>query len=92
MIKDYGTYKGGKEMKDTQKTIQEIGHLKSILNLLELRLRYFKDGNLSDREALRKAIDWVSVGYVSSLMAMLSEEDRFQRWQAFTTAKYKKLK
>lgn len=74
---------------DTLKEAQEhCGHLKHLLNLLEFHLRYFQNETPEAREAYRRELDVYDVGYLTSLLEMLFDEGRFQRWKVFTTHRF----
>jgi transcriptional regulator with XRE-family HTH domain len=66
--------------------------IKYLLLLLEDELRWFRDGNPDAREMFRKELDTSDIGYISSLLTMLSEEDKFQRWLALTTTQFQSFK
>jgi hypothetical protein len=62
--------------------------LKLKLMELEIDLRYFKDSSKEVRDALRRELDWGDVGYLTSLLMMLSSEDQFVRWRSMTSRPY----
>jgi len=51
----------------------------TLQRLLE-QLEYFKQGTETDRKKFRELIDPMEVGYVSSLLKALFDEEGFQRW------------
>lgn len=63
--------------------------VKYLLLLLEDELRWFRDGSSYNRDVFRKHLDPNDIGYISSLLTMLSDEDRFKRWLALTTAEFR---
>jgi len=62
--------------------------IKYLLLLLEDELRWFKDSSKEDREIFRKVLDPWDIGYISSLLTMLGDEDKFRRWLALTTNRF----
>jgi len=63
-------------------------NLKYLLLLVERELRWFRDSSAAAREVLRQELDTADVGYISSLLAMIGEEEKLGRWLAFTTYKF----
>jgi hypothetical protein len=57
--------------------------LRKLLDLLE----YFKKGTESDRKTFRRIIDPLEVGYITSILKALFEEEAFQRWVLATEFK-----
>ena len=62
--------------------------LKALLMLLHEELAWFRDGPEEVRVVFRSELDPFDVGYLSSLLAMLSDEDKFKRWLAATTNRF----
>jgi transcriptional regulator with XRE-family HTH domain len=62
--------------------------LKALLTLLHEELAWFRDGPEEVRGVFRSGLDPFDVGYLSSLLAMLSDEGRFKRWLAATTNRF----
>ena len=62
--------------------------VKELLIQLEKELEFFRDGSREDRDCFRK-LSVYDIGYISSLLTMLCEEDKFKRWLAFTTNKFR---
>lgn len=77
---------------EQMKAEDRITNLKQQFNDLELSLRYFKNGSKRDRFFFQEAFANGNMGYISSLMAMLTDEDKFQRWLGFTAWKFRKFK
>jgi len=67
---------------------ERCDQLKHLLNLLEFHLRYFQDGLPETREVYRQELDVYDVGYLTSLLEMLFDEGKFQRWKVFTTHRF----
>ena len=63
--------------------------LKNLLNLLEFHLRYFKNEHPEVRETYRREFDVYDMGYLTSLIEMLFDEGKFQRWKIFTTHRFR---
>lgn len=70
---------------EAQRKTEKIKHL---LLFLEEELRWFRDGPKEVRDILRKELNLNDVGYISSLLTMLGEEDKFRRWLALTTSRF----
>ena len=66
--------------------------VKYLLLLLEDELRWFRDGNPDAREIFRKELDASDIGYISSLLTMMSEEDKFNRWLTLTTMRFQSFR
>lgn len=85
-----------KERPEIYSQIEEARHrtekIKYLLLLLEDELRWFRDNNPRAREEFRKELDASDIGYISSLLTMLTEEDRFKRWLALTTTRFQSFK
>ena len=86
----------GKEKPAIYSEIQEARHrtekVKYLLLLLEDELRWFRDNDPTAREEFRRELDAYDIGYISSLLTMLTEEDKFKRWLAFTTTQFQSFK
>lgn len=68
--------------------VERSEQLKNLLILLELHLQYFRDGLPEAREIYRREVDVYDVGYLTSLLEMLYDEDKFRRWKIFTTHRF----
>jgi hypothetical protein len=66
--------------------------IKYLLLLLEDELRWFRDNEPRAREEFRKGLDASDIGYISSLLTMLTEEEKFNRWLALTTTRFQSFK
>jgi len=71
-----------------QEAQQKTEKIKYLLLLLDDELSWFRDGSKESREVFRRSLDLVDVGYISSLLTMLSEEDKFRRWVTLTTNRF----
>ncbi len=67
---------------------RRIVRLKALLILLHDELAWFRDGPEEARRVFRAKLDPFHVGYLSSLLAMLSDEEKFERWLAATTNRF----
>ncbi len=85
-----------KERPEVYALIQEARHkaekIKYLLLLLEDELRWFRDTEPRMRDEFRKELDAYDIGYISSLLTMLTEEDKFNRWRVLTTARFNSFK
>jgi len=62
--------------------------VKYLLLFLEDELRWFRDGSREARDILREELDPGDIGYISSLLTMLGDEDKFRRWLTLTTNRF----
>lgn len=85
-----------KERPEVYSRIKEAKHrtekVKYLLLLLEDELKWFRDNGPSAREEFRKGLNASDIGYISSLLTMLTEEDKFSRWLALTTTRFQYFK
>ena len=85
-----------KEKPEIYDKIQEARHrtekIKYLLLLLEDELRWFRDNEPRARQEFRRELDASDIGYISSLLTMLTEEDKFKRWLAFTTTHFQSFR
>lgn len=85
-----------KEQPEIYNQIEEAKHrtkkVKYLLLLLEDELRWFRDNDPRARQEFRRELDASDIGYISSLLTMLTEEDKFKRWLAFTTTRFQSFK
>jgi len=80
-----------KKTSDDISNTERIERVKHILLLLEIELRHF----IKDEEArklLREKINFADIGYLSSLLNMLSEEGMFKRWKSLTSNEFNFLR
>jgi len=67
---------------------QKTDKVKHLLLFLEEELRWFRDGSKEARDIFRKKLDLGDIGYISSLLTMLGDEDKFKRWLTLTTNRF----
>lgn len=95
-VERIGEFLESKESPELYKRVLEARHragkIKLILLLLEDELRWFRDDNSRMRDEFRKELDAFDIGYISSLLTMLTEEEKFQRWLALTTTCFNSFK
>lgn len=76
----------------TPQELSEAGHrvdrVKSLLSILADELAWFRDGPVEVREMYRQDLNQQDANYVSSLVTMLGDEDKFRRWLTLTTARF----
>jgi hypothetical protein len=61
-------------------------HAEKVLALLfslDRELQYFRDASSAERDYLRRVVHGQDVGYITSLLRALYDEDKFQSWQLF---------
>jgi hypothetical protein len=85
-----------KEKPEIYDKIQGARHraekVKYLLLLLEDELQWFRDNSPRAREEFRRELNASDIGYISSLLTMLTEEDKFKRWLALTTTRFQSFK
>jgi type III secretory pathway component EscV len=57
----------------------------NILVMLSTELEFFKRCSQGDREIFKKVVQGPDVGYITTLLRALYDEDKFQRWLLFST-------
>lgn len=72
-------------IQEAQRKTEKVKHL---LLFLEEELRWFRDSSNEARDILRKELDLGDIGYISSLLTMLGDEDKFKRWLTLTTNRF----
>ena len=72
-------------LREAQRKTERVKYL---LLLLEDELRWFRDSSKETREIFREVLDLSDVGYISSLLTMLGDEDKFGRWVTLTTNRF----
>lgn len=74
---------------EVQEARRRVEKIKYLLLLLEDELRWFRDNGQTAREQFRRELNSSDIGYVSSLLTMLTDEAKFKRWLAFTTTHFR---
>jgi hypothetical protein len=62
-------------------------HAQNVLALLyslDRELQYFRNSSSTGRDQLRRFVNGQDVGYITSLLRALYDEDKFQSWQLFS--------
>src|SRR3990172_9988325 len=72
----------------SEEALRKTDKVKYLLLFLEEELRWFRDASQGAREIFRKQLDPDDIGYISSLLTMLEDEDKFKRWLALTTNRF----
>lgn len=72
-------------LQEAQRRIEKMKHL---LLFLEEELRWFRDGSKETRDIFRGKLDLGDIGYISSLLTMLGDEEKFRRWLTLTTNRF----
>lgn len=70
---------------EAQRRTEKVKH---ILLFLEEELRWFRDSSKETRDIFRKELNPADIGYISSLLTMLGDEDKFRRWLTLTTNRF----
>jgi hypothetical protein len=81
LIQSFSTERTPREITDSAAAALAV---RATLRKLIAQLDYFKKGTDSDRKKFRETVDPVEVGYVSSILRALFDEDGFQRWMLAT--------
>jgi len=71
-----------------QEAQRKTEKLKHLLLFLEEELRWFRDSPKEARDIFRKELDLSDIGYISSLLTMLGDEDKFKRWLTLTSNRF----
>jgi len=71
-----------------QETQRKIEKIKYLLLFLEEELKWFRDSSKEVRDIFREELNLSDIGYISSLLTMLGDEDKFQRWLTLTTNRF----
>jgi hypothetical protein len=78
--------------KSQKEASERIARLRLLFSLIAQDLDWLRNSSKEDRELYRSTLDNRDVGYLSSLMSMLCDETQFQRWQQFTTYRFRQFK
>jgi len=70
---------------EAQRKTEKVKH---ILLFLEEELEWFRDNSKEARDIFREELDLNDIGYISSLLTMLGDEDKFRRWLTLTTNRF----
>ena len=68
-----------------ESTDGRVGAVHSLLYILNDQLSLFRDGSAQDRQRLRSHLNGPDVGYITTLLRAVLDEDKFQSWLAMTT-------
>ncbi len=71
-----------------QEAQRKTNKVKYLLLFLEEEIRWFRDGSKEARDILREELDLSDIGYISSLLTMIGDEDKFKRWLTLTTNRF----
>ena len=88
MIGGEEVVRGAELFKTSKEALERTEAIRYLLLALEFELRYFKDGSPEVRRILNKNLDAGDLGYISSLLTMLGNEERFQRWVKLSSNKF----
>jgi len=72
-------------VQEAQRKAEKVKH---ILLFLEEELEWFRDNSKEARDIFREELDLNDIGYISSLLTMLGDEDKFKRWLTLTTNRF----
>ncbi len=65
--------------------VVRVQAIEDTIYTLNDELQFFKEGSLHFRKILRQRLSGPDVGYVTTLLKALFDEERFQNWLAMTT-------
>jgi len=74
----------GKSRKTVRNAYERATEIKKLLVTLADRLEFFKQDSESRRDAFREVVPGEDIGYITTLLRALYNEDRFQRWLLFS--------
>lgn len=72
----------------SQEAEERTRKIKYLSLILEEELRWFRDGSKEARDIFREKLNADDIGYISSLLTMLGDEEKFKRWLTFTTNRF----
>ena len=91
--KEFGNIHQNQNIKEQKNDIPPLENANTVyqkLTELNTLLDYFKKGTAKEREVLRQVIPPMQIGYITSLLKALYNEDEFQQWIFFSDYKMKK--
>jgi len=65
--------------------VARVQAVEDTIYTLNDELEFFKEGSLHSRKILRQRLNGPDVGYVTTLLKALFDEEKFQNWLAMTT-------
>ena len=69
----------------TSDVVARVQAVEDTLYTLNDELQFFKEGSPHSRKILRQRLNGPDVGYVTTLLKALFDEEKFQNWLAMTT-------
>lgn len=81
--------KGNKSAVPKANSIHQAQRVAQAMNQLSQALEFFREGTKEDRLSLKATIPPEDIGYLTTLLRALYEEDTFQQWVLFTSYKIK---
>jgi len=69
----------------TSDVVARVQGVEDTLYTLNDELQFFKEGSPQSRKILRQRLSGPDVGYVTTLLKALFDEEKFQNWLAMTT-------
>ncbi len=88
IIRDFLESEGAAFSSSSKETTLRVEKIRHLLLLLSYELSFFRDGSKEQREVLRKYLDFNDAGYLSSILTMLGDEDKFKRWLTLSTSRF----
>jgi hypothetical protein len=82
-------YQYQESKKTTNSATERAKKVMNILLMLNTELEFFKRCPQSDREIFKKIVQGPDVGYITTLLKALYDEDKFQRWLLFSNYEMK---
>jgi len=76
------------DIKEDSEAQRRTAKIRYLMLLLADELEWFRDGPSQRREIFRCELDPNDLGYISSLINMLGDEAKFQRWLRLTTYRF----
>ncbi len=89
ILKDAQTVQNALPKKPKESDYERSSRIKKLLVALAEELEFFKQNSESARETFRRIVPGEDVGYITTLLRAIYDEDQFQRWLLFSNYKMK---
>jgi transcriptional regulator with XRE-family HTH domain len=89
ILKDAQITQGVLLKKPEENSFERAARVKKLLVMLADELEFFKQNSESTRETFQRVVPGEDVGYITTLLRALYDEDQFQRWLLFSKYKMK---
>jgi len=89
VLKDAQTVQIASLRKPKDNDYERATRIKKLLVMLADELEFFKQNSESTRKTFRRVVPGEDIGYITTLLRALYDEDQFQRWLFFANYKLK---